>query len=736
MYVRTELSHCGRDSVEPCAFGSHQEKIWLPSKKKKTPDFLIVTRRSGAWLRIKVHRTDEMKRCSIDIDFPNGTCLNSKSPKMEVVCNNNNNEPVFKKLPPTKRWSGLYKGSDDRLSISPLAKSPGRDEVFMCEESTVDGISMHCRPPLPPPPLLMVPNLIPPSPASTSSAPEGGLLLKAKRPSLGGVDSPMCAISPFSVLSSPSCQPSPTPSLPTPSAFLPPSLPGGNFLFPPFTAGIPLSSASSRFPFPPQLPFQPHQLLRENELKLRSQSESAVSGLDSQGHSEESNSDEDDSLMLCSICCDKATGLHYGIITCEGCKGFFKRTVQNKRVYTCVGSGNCEVTKAQRNRCQFCRFQKCLQMGMMLEAVREDRMPGGRNTGLSYKCKPKNYDKLRKKFQQIAQQKAQLSRKNRADKQALKAARDSLKSEKDQKSKSPTHSPAHSGNGSSSSSNNGSSACGSRDKNQSQLDVRQLRPQTAQLIEVLQQTESAVLKMSGKENGSKHGQSHHPVSPPTSAPPSGMGASGTGLEEFMHQQCSLGDALVFNLVQWVKHLPFFTQLSPVEHTYILKTKWLELLILCTVARAMYFKQNSGEKVLGFEHCVHQNLLTLQECMNKTMDLKLDMGVFREEMGEAVEELTRLAASFRTLNVSRNEYLLLKVIILLNLKNGASSDLIRQVQHPYILALRDFAEVNHQKSRFDDLMCQLPELQRCAELLSKSKLLYMPYLLNAVAGAKS
>merc|ERR1719320_629799 len=81
------------------------------------------------------------------------------------------------------------------------------------------------------------------------------------------------------------------------------------------------------------------------------------------------------------ICEDKATGLHYGIITCEGCKGFFKRTVQNKRVYTCVADGHCEINKAQRNRCQFCRFQKCLQRGMVLAAVREDRMPGGRNSG-------------------------------------------------------------------------------------------------------------------------------------------------------------------------------------------------------------------------------------------------------------------------------------------------------------------------------------------------------------------
>lgn len=41
--------------------------------------------------------------------------------------------------------------------------------------------------------------------------------------------------------------------------------------------------------------------------------------------------DEEDQPMVCMICEDKATGLHYGIITCEGCKGFFKRTVQNRR---------------------------------------------------------------------------------------------------------------------------------------------------------------------------------------------------------------------------------------------------------------------------------------------------------------------------------------------------------------------------------------------------------------------
>ena len=33
-------------------------------------------------------------------------------------------------------------------------------------------------------------------------------------------------------------------------------------------------------------------------------------------------------LESCPICSDKVSGYHYGILTCESCKGFFKRTVQ------------------------------------------------------------------------------------------------------------------------------------------------------------------------------------------------------------------------------------------------------------------------------------------------------------------------------------------------------------------------------------------------------------------------
>lgn len=85
----------------------------------------------------------------------------------------------------------------------------------------------------------------------------------------------------------------------------------------------------------------------------------------------------------CPICSDKISGFHYGIFSCESCKGFFKRTVQNRKNYVCLRGASCPVTIATRKKCPACRFEKCLQKGMKLEAIREDRTRGGRST---YQC--------------------------------------------------------------------------------------------------------------------------------------------------------------------------------------------------------------------------------------------------------------------------------------------------------------------------------------------------------------
>ncbi|XP_066487682.1 peroxisome proliferator-activated receptor alpha isoform X1 [Tiliqua scincoides] len=76
----------------------------------------------------------------------------------------------------------------------------------------------------------------------------------------------------------------------------------------------------------------------------------------------------------CRICGDKASGYHYGVHACEGCKGFFRRTIRLKLVYDKCDR-NCKIQKKNRNKCQYCRFQKCLFVGMSHNAIRFGRMP-------------------------------------------------------------------------------------------------------------------------------------------------------------------------------------------------------------------------------------------------------------------------------------------------------------------------------------------------------------------------
>ncbi|KAL5113012.1 hypothetical protein TcWFU_009885 [Taenia crassiceps] len=87
-------------------------------------------------------------------------------------------------------------------------------------------------------------------------------------------------------------------------------------------------------------------------------------------------------LGPCPICGDKISGYHYGIFCCESCKGFFKRTVQNSKRYAChmaTPSSLCDITATSRKKCPACRFVKCLEKGMRMEAIRSDRTRGGRS---------------------------------------------------------------------------------------------------------------------------------------------------------------------------------------------------------------------------------------------------------------------------------------------------------------------------------------------------------------------
>ncbi|XP_031291765.1 nuclear receptor subfamily 1 group I member 3 isoform X4 [Camelus dromedarius] len=77
----------------------------------------------------------------------------------------------------------------------------------------------------------------------------------------------------------------------------------------------------------------------------------------------------EDEPRNCVVCGDRATGYHFHALTCEGCKGFFRRTVNKSTALTCPFVGSCKVSKAQRRHCPACRLQKCLDAGMKKDMI-------------------------------------------------------------------------------------------------------------------------------------------------------------------------------------------------------------------------------------------------------------------------------------------------------------------------------------------------------------------------------
>ncbi|XP_071941999.1 oxysterols receptor LXR-alpha-like isoform X2 [Antedon mediterranea] len=94
-------------------------------------------------------------------------------------------------------------------------------------------------------------------------------------------------------------------------------------------------------------------------------------------------------LELCLVCGDRASGFHYNALSCEGCKGFFRRSITKNAVYKCTRGGNCEMDMYMRRKCQECRLRKCRDVGMLAECLLTEEQ-----------CKSKRQRKMLKKQQQ------------------------------------------------------------------------------------------------------------------------------------------------------------------------------------------------------------------------------------------------------------------------------------------------------------------------------------------------
>ncbi|KYO17163.1 hypothetical protein Y1Q_0007599 [Alligator mississippiensis] len=132
----------------------------------------------------------------------------------------------------------------------------------------------------------------------------------------------------------------------------------------------PWSPAPTRAPDPELKNEGPH-----SQLELGAVADSEVPGTDGEGTAQSTGEEPvrrhrkgPAPKMLgterCSVCRDKASGFHYNVLSCEGCKGFFRRSVIKGAQYACRGAGQCHMDPYMRRKCQLCRFRKCRQAGM------------------------------------------------------------------------------------------------------------------------------------------------------------------------------------------------------------------------------------------------------------------------------------------------------------------------------------------------------------------------------------
>ncbi len=55
------------------------------------------------------------------------------------------------------------------------------------------------------------------------------------------------------------------------------------------------------------------------------------------------------------------------ISSSEACKKFFLRSVNEEyRKYKCMKDKTCLITRTTRTQCQYCRYTKCINVGMKL----------------------------------------------------------------------------------------------------------------------------------------------------------------------------------------------------------------------------------------------------------------------------------------------------------------------------------------------------------------------------------
>ncbi|XP_054743339.1 nuclear hormone receptor FTZ-F1 beta [Anastrepha obliqua] len=417
----------------------------------------------------------------------------------------------------------------------------------------------------------------------------------------------------------------------------------------------------------------------------------------------------------CPICGDKISGFHYGIFSCESCKGFFKRTVQNRKNYVCVRGGPCPVSISTRKKCPACRFEKCLQKGMKLEAIREDRTRGGRST---YQC---SYTLPNSMLSPL------LSPEQQGVAAAVAAAAAAAASQQQQQGRLGTQ-MAHAMTAQQQPALNGLTAglsvgqtvikseqcddggASARATNiptllQEIMDVEHLwqynEAELARLNQPISSSSSSSSNASSSSSSTAVSGGGATVNPQMTNPllaSAGFGNGENTNPDLIAHLCNVADHRLYKIVKWCKSLPLFKHISIDDQICLLINSWCELLLFSCCYRSIdtpgEIKMSQGKKI----SLAQAKSSGLQAC---------------------IERMLNLTENLRRLRVDRYEYVAMKVIVLLQ---SDTSELhepvkVRECQEKALQALQAYTLAHYPDtpSKFGELLLRIPDLQKTCQL---------------------
>ncbi|CAH2068287.1 unnamed protein product, partial [Iphiclides podalirius] len=409
----------------------------------------------------------------------------------------------------------------------------------------------------------------------------------------------------------------------------------------------------------------------------------------------------------CPICGDKISGFHYGIFSCESCKGFFKRTVQNRKNYMCLRGGNCPVTVATRKKCPACRFDKCLGCGMKLEAIREDRTRGGRST---YQC---SYS-----LSGAASTGSLLSAhvpptlRHASSLTCVSTGKYTTSPNLPHTPPLPSpilHPPLPSPtpphpcpslptssihlNPSLATFNNivamvnGPGSYSSRGESSNSRLTPDIPPLLQEIMDVehLWQYNESELSRLGKSTGANPLLAASGITPHTSS------------ADLLADLCHIADHRLYKIVKWCKSLPLFKNISIDDQICLLINSWCELLVLSCCYRGV---STPGEVRVGGGRGI-------------TLHQSAKFG-----LTPCIERMLSFTDHLRRLRVDRYEYVALKVIVLLtsDAPELREAEKVRASQEKALAALQAYTAAHSPDTpaKFGELLLRIPELQRTCQ----------------------